>query len=281
VLFIGNLSDAASSVQPGTHAASLATSADRRLAAHFAPGQAEQAPSLAAARQRLGDQNQAPCEVIVLCEPRPGIWSDREVNALRMLAPLARVVRLSGSLCEGQARSGRPARGTWNVPWHQWPAFVARELSADEPQHSSRWMLPLTATPDEQALATYQPSPRLGRGHVAILSGSAAAAAALAGTCHSAGYTTTRNDPQSSTVKRGAIALLWDTTAEALADAPGVARLKATHAAAPILALVGFPRAEDVAAAGRAGIAAVLAKPLDTDELLWRLARLSVGQAVE
>jgi DNA-binding response OmpR family regulator len=55
-----------------------------------------------------------------------------------------------------------------------------------------------------------------------------------------------------------------------------VASLLAAHGAVPILALAGFPRAEDVAAAHTSGITAVLTKPLDTNELLWRLEQLSV-----
>jgi CheY-like chemotaxis protein len=251
---------------------------------------------LPAARQHLesprqtGNQSRQDYDVVVLCEPRPGIWTDHEVAELRSLAPLARLVRLSGSLCEGQARSGRPAAGTWHVPWHRWPAFAARELSAataDAPWWSRPcWSLPLTATPDERALATFQPPAPRASGHVVICSPSAATAAALAATCHSAGYTTSRNPPCGLTTAllcnhttaplcSLTTALLWDTTVESLSDLARVASLLAAHPDVPLLAVAGFPRAEDIAAARAAGITAVLAKPLDTNELLWRLEQLS------
>jgi CheY-like chemotaxis protein len=240
---------------------------------------------LLACQCRTGNELRQHYDVVILCEPRPGVWSDHELAELRSLAPLARLVRLSGSLCEGQARSGRPAAGTWHVPWHRGATFAARELSAaastaEEPWGSSPcWSLPLTATPDERALATFQPGAPRASGHVVICSASAATAAALAATCESAGYTTSRYLPWDLTTAppRGlTTALLWDTTVESLSDAARVTSLQAAHPHVPILALAGFPRAEDVAAAHAAGITAVLAKPLDTNELLWRLEQLSV-----
>ena len=49
-----------------------------------------------------------PPELIVLVQSRPGEFSAAEIDDLRRLAPLARVRRLLGTWCEGEARR-RPA----------------------------------------------------------------------------------------------------------------------------------------------------------------------------
>lgn len=237
----------------------------------------ERVRDLGEALLRLSAPDQPPCELVVLCEPRPGVWTDAQLDALRRIAPLARYVRLSGSLCEGQTRSGRPASGTWGVPWHQWPVSLARDLEASERGQPAAWSLPLTATPDERALAKFVPHLERGIGHIAICSANAAAAGALADVCRHAGYAVSQTTEWAERDGQRATALIWDTTAHALANRILVTRLRALHGDAPLVALVGFPRAEDVAAARKSGVSVVLAKPLDTGDLLWHIERLAAA----
>ena len=63
-------------------------------------------------------------DVIVVAEDRPGQYSEETIDRLRRLAPLARVVGLLGSWCEGESRTGRPWPASIRVYWHQWlPRF--------------------------------------------------------------------------------------------------------------------------------------------------------------
>ena len=67
-------------------------------------------------------------DVIVVAQAYPGQFSGEALDRLSRLAPLARVVGLLGSWCEGEVRSGRPWPGAVRVYWHQWPARCHQEL---------------------------------------------------------------------------------------------------------------------------------------------------------
>jgi CheY-like chemotaxis protein len=64
---------------------------------------------------------------------------------------------------------------------------------------------------------------------------------------------------------------VWDATPERLHDEVAVARLKRLTREAPIVAVVGFPRADDVRRARQAGVSAVVSKPYLVRDLLWQL----------
>jgi len=59
-----------------------------------------------AARQL--ESGDAHVDLIVVAQIRPGQVSPAKVHALRTLAPLARIVGLFGSWCEGESRTGSP-----------------------------------------------------------------------------------------------------------------------------------------------------------------------------
>jgi CheY-like chemotaxis protein len=211
-------------------------------------------------------------ELVVLCEPRPGLWSEADACALRSAAPLCRLVRLSGSWCEGQARSGQPPAGCPAIYWHQWLPRLAAERAALIEGRNPSWAQPLTATPEEQFLAHSSRDRRAGHaGTIAIRAETTAAAGALAAVCRGAGYVPSVERPVDSITNVAARAVLWDTWPEALRDAESIKRIRHLASGAPIVALAGFPRADDVRAALAAGIAAVVSKPYRTADLLWHL----------
>ena len=84
-------------------------------------GEAESAAGL------LADGQLAP-DLIVVAQAFPGQFSAEAVDRLRALAPLARVVGLMGSWCEGEMRTGKPWPAAIRVYWHQWPARCVQEL---------------------------------------------------------------------------------------------------------------------------------------------------------
>ena len=71
---------------------------------------------------------EAAVDVIVVAQARPGEFSHAGIERLRQSAPLARVVALLGSWCEGEVRSGKPWPAAVRTYWHQWPARADREL---------------------------------------------------------------------------------------------------------------------------------------------------------
>lgn len=228
-----------------------------------------------AARLLAGSACPTP-QLVVLAESRCGQYSHAAIDALRKRAPLVRVWRLLGSWCEGEARSGRPPAATVSTYWHQYRARLAREIETVRCGHRPGWALPLTATSDERILA--QSDDGFGRnrsGTIAICTASATASAALDDLCRAVGYQTVMIADDGRFRIAGAAAVLWDTTTRRLHDAAYVEELTGRATGAPLLAIVGFPRADDVEQARRLGIAGVISKPFLAGDLLWHLDRVA------
>ena len=102
-------------------------------------------------------------DVIVVAQAFPGQFSHGAIDGLRQLAPLARILGLMGSWCEGELRSGLPWPATMRAYWHQWPVRCQREFHRLAEGQCSSWALPPTATEEERLLADVVPSP-FGRG---------------------------------------------------------------------------------------------------------------------
>jgi hypothetical protein len=226
------------------------------------------------ATRLLADGACAPPELVVLAEPRGGQFSHRSLAALRKQAPLVRVWRMLGSWCEGESRSGRPPAACLATYWHQWEARFGGQLEVVRRGGRPDWALPLTATTDERILAATGGSFERSRsGTIAICASSATAAESLAELCRAAGYDTLVVADDGRFRAAGVSAVVWDTTVERIIDADCVAELRGRAGGAPLVAIVGFPRTQDVEAANRAGIAAVVSKPLLAGDLFWHLDR--------
>ena len=91
-------------------------------------------------------------DVIVVAQAYPGQFSTEAVDRLRFSAPLAPVVGLLGSWCEGETRSGRPWPAAVRIYWHQWPAQAEQEIARLRAGTCSTWSLPITASEEERLL---------------------------------------------------------------------------------------------------------------------------------
>ena len=235
----------------------------------------------ASAEELLRDDRIAP-EVIVLAQAYPSQFSHDAVDRLRRLAPLARIVGLLGSWCEGEMRTGKPWPATLRMYWHQWPAGCDQQFARMRQGACSTWALPITATDEERLLlAAEQPTttePRAtGQGLIAIFTPRFEMQDWLSSACRERGYSTVWLRPPRPARVEGAAAVLFDatdcrgeelvalqnlaTSVNPTGDAPGV----------PIIALLDFPRIEDARRALSAGAAAVLSKPLLVHDLFWQL----------
>src|SRR5262245_47740820 len=67
-------------------------------------------------------------ELIVLAQSYPGQFTTEVVKPLRTAAPLARIIVILGTWCEGESRSGKPVPGTIRVYWHQFETRCLPEL---------------------------------------------------------------------------------------------------------------------------------------------------------
>jgi ActR/RegA family two-component response regulator len=213
---------------------------------------------------------------IILAQSYPGQFAAAAIERLQALAPLARIVVVAGSWCEGEMRSGRPWPGAIRLYACQAEPRLRRELAALLAGEPTPWTLPPTATEEERLLAAAERDVPPRQGQVAIFGRRAALTDWLAAACRQRGYTATIAAPDDVavvTAPHAAILDCDDLDAMAVAEARELAiRL----APAPLIVLAGFPRADQVRAALAAGAAAVLAKPIAFDDLDGQLA--AVGQ---
>ena len=91
-------------------------------------------------------------DVIVIAQAFPRQFSHQDIDRLRRLAPLSRILGLLGSWCEGETRSGQPLPAAIRIYWHQWHARAERELRRLIQSQCPSWGLPVTATEEERLL---------------------------------------------------------------------------------------------------------------------------------
>lgn len=218
-------------------------------------------------------------ELIVLAQSRPGEFSAAAVDRLRMAAPLARLVALLGSWCEGEMRTGHPLPGAIRVYWHQWLPRFQQDLERIRRGWCPIWGLPATAGEDERLLlAKGLPlTPR--QGLVVIAARQFAMADWLSATCRLASYATVWLQPSRPVRIEGAVALLWDGDDGRHRRGAELERLRAELGPLPILALLDFPRIGDRDGVLAAGATVILSKPLLVDDLLWSLQEFAIPDA--
>jgi len=215
-------------------------------------------------------------DLIVVAVSYPGQFSAGPIERLRGLAPLARIVILLGSWCEGEMRSGRPWPGVVRIYAHQWPARFGEEL-ARRAEGRWSWSLPVTTTDEERLLLAAERARPSRQGLVAVYTPQAALADFLTAACRLRGYAAVRLELACPTGVEGALAVLFDAGELGPAEEAALRRLAQRSAqppagsAPPIIALMDFPRTADCQRALAAGAAAVLSKPLLLDDLWWQL----------
>jgi hypothetical protein len=219
-------------------------------------------------------------DVIVAAQAFPGQVSQQAIDRLRRLAPLARVVGLLGSWCEGEMRSGSPWPGVVRTYWHQWPARSARELYCMANGHHCSWSLPPTATEEERLLADmnacgiHTGAPLdAPRGLVSICGRSRETAEWLSAACRKRGFSTVWRRSATAAESDGVVAGIYDGTDLTEDSCDELRRLAAALHPAPVVALLAFPRIEDRQRALSAGAASVLSKPLSLEDLFTELDR--------
>jgi len=239
--------------------------------------------------------------LMLLAASRPGELTHAEVALLQQHAPLARHVALLGSLCEGEQRTGRPWPGVVRYYWHQWPWRLKPQLmrwmrlrdaaAAAVARPPFPWELPLTTTEDERCLAAMSDAASVGvrKGLIAVAGTDPAMVDTLVGLCRQAGWNAAGwTTPQPSVAISakdaggnahsgrvwcpGVVSGVWDVFGPLEANLSQLAAFAARLAPAPVVAVVNFPRWDEVQALRDAGAAAVVSKPLYQGDLAEALA---------
>jgi CheY-like chemotaxis protein len=233
-------------------------------------------PEANSAAAALAEGNAQP-DVIVVAQAFPGQFSHRMLDQLRRLAPLARVVGLMGSWCEGEMRTGSPWPGAVRTYWHQWTARCNRELRQLADGGCCSWTLPPTATEEERLLVDAKERWPPCQGLVIICGRSLETADWLSAACRSRGFATVWQRPPVTAKIEGAKAAIFDGAQLSEEQCGDLHRLATSLEPVPVVALLAFPRVEDHRRALSAGAAAVISKPLAVDDLFWELDRVASG----
>lgn len=203
-------------------------------------------------------------EIIVIAEGRPGMVNRRAVERLRRSAPLAGVVSLSGSWCEGETRTGQPIASAKRLYWYEFPSWWQRQLNLRAAGHCPEW-----ARVDDFGSRIADRGLASG-GNVLVSAPDFDSAETISVALKSFGYRTFWHRTGSDCIS-DASAGIWiggqlsDTELDELAAFCRVA--------SPVIALADFPRRDRYEAALSTGAVAVLSKPWSNGSLVSGLHR--------
>ena len=223
----------------------------------------------------------------VLASDRPARFTAADALLLSQAWPLMPIVSVASSLVDGRRRSGPLLPGIEEVPWHDLPGRCGWWLAAFEAGLPTSLGLPATSRREERLLESIA---GIGSNSVRAASGppvpailapaeiSVAAARAddLEGLCDLltvAGHRVVKRQIGRPHLDEAAGTLIWDACDLAAGDLEWLRLLAANKPGLFIVLLDSFPRGDTVAAALRAGAAAVLGRPVCLEAVAGTLLR--------
>ena len=220
---------------------------------------------------------------VVLGTARRGEHSVQELLELERQVPLANMIALVGSWCEGETRSGKPANGWRRVYWHQFPRCAASELMVGHRQtaggeESRPLRLPKTITENERALALSKRALPAGQGRIAINTRRQVDYEALANACQAAGYGTCWCQDACVEIIAEATCVLWDRRGLQGNDLLELTSWREQWGELPVIATIGFPRTQDYQLVSQGIVQEIVGKPFLLGELLTALQAVGESQ---
>jgi hypothetical protein len=215
-------------------------------------------------------------ELIVVAQSRPDAICNDDLNQFRRASPLAGIVALLGSWCEGETRTGRPWPGVQRLYWYEFPAWWRRQLQLRAANRCPDWARPAIQSPRQHA-----PSfPRSRSGLVVLRTPLRDNADALADALNKAGHSTAwQRYDRVRAYTRGALAGIWDGGQLSDAETADLASFctQMSRDGAPVVALLDFPRRDRVDQAYKGGAVAVLGKPYLNSDLISTLEAIAAS----
>jgi hypothetical protein len=209
-------------------------------------------------------------ELIVVAQSRPDVTSSAQFNSFHRGAPLAGIVTLLGSWCEGETRTGRPWPAAQRCYWYEFPAWWRRQLALRASGCCPDWARQTNFLP-RVGVARH---PRTTNGLIVLHTTRSENADALSDVLNLAGLATVWQRTASNRPHvRGPVAGIWDgaqlnggeeTTLSSFCD-------QLARGGAPVLALLDFPRRDRVDRALQIGATAVIGKPWINSDLVATL----------
>jgi hypothetical protein len=212
-------------------------------------------------------------DLVVIAQSRPGVVARDVIDRATRELPLAGVVALLGSWCEGETRTGRPWLGVPRLYWYTFPAWWREQLALLAKGRCPNWArredVPLHVSRGQQVSKVRE----LHRAVIALHTQTRETSDALSDALGRAGFATVR---QSLPSVRGVAAGVWEggqlDEYEARHLSAFSARLR--RDGAPVVAILDFPRRDRVDLALSLGASAVVGKPWVNEELLASLSEM-------
>ncbi len=188
-------------------------------------------------------------------QSRPGQFTQASIEAVHTEIPLARLALVLGSWCEGELRSGFPLHGLERMFWYEAPPRIARLLSQAP--------LPRTFTFAERIeLASAEPRD-LQRRYAQVVARRHHDRESLFAICEALGWAVI--SPETATPPEIVFLSADDLGTPELQKE--IDRLRTTWPAARLIALLNFPRLDEVESLYSLGCHAVLGQPCCVSDL--------------
>ena len=204
-----------------------------------------------------GEQSGGNFDLIVLAQERPGELPRNLHTRIREAAPSAALLSVAGSWCEGELRTGNPWEAIERIYWHEFSSWLDRKVTASGPRKENsiakRSLIAINALHRESASAISD---------------------CLQSENEFASVWLPRVGPQP--LASGYDAAIWvggQLTGSVAFSLAAFCQQMRNHAA-PVLAMLDFPRADEWQLARQLGVAALLGKPWDATALCNRLSQL-------
>ena len=209
-----------------------------------------------------------PWDLVVAFQSRPDSFPARWMNRARQQMPLAGLVTLLGSWCEGEQRTGEPLPFCERIFWYQFAPWWKATHQAWQAGEPTSWQNTPFASQGQtpQSPRYSSSSPQL----IAIDSPDVDTAETLLTTCRDLGYSACWSpDWRTRPLTSAPVAGIWVGGQLDEREEERLARFRQTlPTAAPLVALLDFPRQQRVKRAYQLGATSVLGKP-------WRMEQLA------
>jgi len=225
------------------------------------------------AEENLRTEEATP-ELILLAQPLPGHYRQQHIDRLQALAPLARIVIVAGSWCEGGLRTDIPLSGVLRLYWHELAPWWKSAQTRVQAGLCPPWSLPADNPQAGRSLPAVKTNGPALDAPVAIHAKDFSVYESLAAAMGPRGIATLWIQPARRVdLKQKVSSGIWDGSQldeEELKQLTDFCSQVAQHDA-PVVALLDYPRVEHFAQAKNAGASAVFGKPYVVDELLAAL----------
>jgi CheY-like chemotaxis protein len=227
--------------------------------------------------ERIHTTSNQTYQLVVLAQSRRDQISQTSVDTIRAAMPGIPIVALLGSWCEGENRSGKPLIGVNQVLWHQWETRFEKFCVQKNDGVKSDWELPLTASVSDR-VRDFSANPvltqQLSGGKFLISSEDRTSFESISDLLNVYQCTTCWYESQSDEVSPSdfaAICVDGNTASPNFLDR--VRQLKSQHECLPVIAMLNFPRKQDLNSLAELGVQEVVSKPYTADEFVIPLVR--------